>query len=127
MRAGSNRSRGWFLKRKKPLKRSTKPLKRTPLKRSTKPIRKVSAKQAKKMRDFRQGITGEEMCAKCGNEPGTDPDHILKRSKRPDLVGDPSNRRMLCRSCHREVTDFPDVEGESFELNSDKIYRKSEE
>lgn len=32
-----------------------------------------------------------------------DIDHIQKRSLRPDLVLEPSNLRLLCRSCHNNV------------------------
>ena len=38
---------------------------------------------------------GERMCT------NGDVDHILTRSRRPDLRCDPANLQVLCRTCHR--------------------------
>lgn len=39
-------------------------------------------------------------CARCSTEKELQIDHILPKSKRPDLIFEPSNLQVLCRSCN---------------------------
>lgn len=78
-------------------------------------LRSVSSKQRKKRKKFVDGrpLDGSTVCSDCGKKPATDMHHYQRRTRRPDLIDDPSNRVDLCRECHDKVEDG---EGESYEL-----------
>jgi len=45
------------------------------------------------------------LCAYCGNEPGTEEHHLIKRSLAPELKDDPKNKVRLCWKCHRRTEE----------------------
>lgn len=45
------------------------------------------------------------MCSYCGNQPGTEQHHLLKRSTHPELKDDPKNLVRLCHVCHRRTEE----------------------
>lgn len=78
-------------------------------------LRPVSTGQRQRDAEFKRGAQTFGPCELCGLHARLDADHIQRRTRRPDLRDDPSNRRMICRSCHVRVTETPDVEGETYE------------
>lgn len=56
----------------------------------------------KKYRESRLNHQGYLVCDNCGSWFGSDADHIIKKSIRPDLRYDESNKQILCRDCHMQ-------------------------
>lgn len=54
----------------------------------------------KKFREGKRNHQGYLICENCGSWAGSDADHKIKKSVRPDLRYDESNKQILCRRCH---------------------------
>ena len=54
----------------------------------------------KKFRESKVNHQGYLICENCGSWAGSDADHIIKKSVRPDLRYDETNKSVLCRQCH---------------------------
>ena len=66
--------------------------------------------RSKEWREFRARMLNEldHVCVACGDEPtGFDLtlDHIIPRSKRPDLALEPTNVQVMCRTCNGTKQD----------------------
>lgn len=48
---------------------------------------------------------GYAICSCCGSWQGSDADHIKGKGSNPHLRYVTANKRVLCRDCHRNVTD----------------------
>lgn len=106
------------MKPPKPIKRSTKPIKRSPLKRGTKPIARESAKR-KKERGPRARVKATAMrraggrCELAAAVPEIacwgplDADEIEGRGRRPRGHLDDRNVQIACRAHHTWKTDNP--------------------
>lgn len=60
--------------------------------------RKLMAEYAEACRVVDQRAEG--LCEWCGSGSWLDHHHVKPRSTHPDLIADPNNIRLLCRSCH---------------------------
>lgn len=96
-------------------------MKRTPLKRRTKGLSKTSNKLPKREADIKKLYSffasiwssvssAERKCESCG-KPLLKPirsyyfDHLIEKSKRPDLAMDKDNIFLCCLTCHALKTD----------------------
>lgn len=59
--------------------------------------------------DWRKKILNSfnHTCSFCGAKERLELDHIEPVSKRPDLIMDDSNARILCRPCHQTTDSYP--------------------
>jgi hypothetical protein len=98
------------IKRKTPIKKSQKPLKRTPLKKKPYKIAPVSEKRKAQMREYsklrksfldqnKQCQAAMEGCSK----KATDVHHMQGREN--DRLLDDTKWLAVCRVCHRKITD----------------------
>ena len=99
-RAGKALRKAW-LARKTPLKRSSKPLRRTR-------IRRVSKKRAKDMKSYsllREGfLMANPTCMVCYESPATEVHHKRKRGKH---YLDVDTWLSTCRECHMHIHSDP--------------------
>jgi 5-methylcytosine-specific restriction protein A len=52
----------------------------------------------------RKMLRFNKVCVECRIKRATHVDHIIRRSKRPDLSLSPTNLQCLCHSCHSRKT-----------------------
>lgn len=98
------------IKRKTPLKRSQKPLKRTPLKKKPAKIAPVSEKRKSQMAQYsklRKGFLSENKVCQASLEgcskKATDVHHMQGREN--ERLLDDTKWLAVCRVCHRKITD----------------------
>jgi 5-methylcytosine-specific restriction endonuclease McrA len=110
--------------KRKPLKRSDKPLKRTPLKTSSKKINQRSKKTEEKYelrRPLVEKLLGERpWCQACPvfaqhdelttyqQRPSVDVHEIVRRSQGGSIL-DESNLMCVCRPCHSRIGNYPQL------------------
>jgi hypothetical protein len=90
--------------KRSPLKRSTKPLKRTPLKRiSDKKWKEVRETKASRHANIELGVT----CEFCGREPAIERHEIAGGMSRHIAVYEPHQQVDVCRACHDKWQGLP--------------------
>ena len=74
------------------------------------PLRPVSSKrrkEQKKRTDYLRSIEADmAVCERCWHAKATDCHEVLRRSQGGSIT-DPANLRLLCRPCHRWLTEHP--------------------
>lgn len=102
-----------MIERRKPLRRSTKPLKRTELRRSSKPIKRTAIKRSTGMRKARPNDRLATWCE--AQTPACDGRAVHRHHKRGrvgDDVDDFDHTLDVCDGCHRYIHAHP---AESYE------------
>ena len=63
----------------------------------------------KAYRIWRESILNKfnHTCSSCGNKERLELDHIEPVSKRPDLIMEDTNARILCNPCHKKTDSYP--------------------
>lgn len=93
-------------------KRAIERLKNPPIRKARKK-RKIAPHRAirntKEYRVWREAVLRQfnHTCSFCGSKERLELDHIEPVSKRPDLVMETSNARILCNPCHKTTDSYP--------------------
>ena len=54
-------------------------------------------------RTFRDSLLKDQLCTRCGSKRDLVLHHCIRTRERPDLLYDPNNLIVLCRSCHTQL------------------------
>jgi len=106
-----------FMNKKTPIKQSTKPLKRTPIKARGKKASKWSIARKHYLKHNPADKDGNRICGICKkpvHESEITIDHILPRTRRPDLIFTQSNLQPAHAKCNESKASTVDDEFDSY-------------